>query len=361
MNSVILLTDLLFAVRLKKSFPYFIIFFLAGFWFQQSGIAQKTDTIIHVNGNIMTGDFKKLVYGVATWKMDGMGTISVDMVKINSFKSRKQFEVKMKNGTFYFGSFDTSGIERTVNILTKNGKRLLPVEEIVEIYPIKRNFWMRTSGNFSLGLNYSKGSHVATLAFSGNLDYRKRKSYFDLSWDYNNTYQGDSLSASKADIILAWQRLFKHNWSSQVSIGASQNTELGNKLRLNIALMGIKDIFYNKWNRFYTGAGLAVNRETPYDTTGITTDLTGLFQVVWKVYRLMPPKVWVDANVTFIPYITGDSRYRVVANLNPKISVWSDNFKVGFNFYYTYDSRPPSGAVSTDDYGINLELTFSFH
>ncbi len=37
--------------------------------------AQKTDTIVHINGNVMTGELKKIVYGVATWKMSGMGIV----------------------------------------------------------------------------------------------------------------------------------------------------------------------------------------------------------------------------------------------------------------------------------------------
>ncbi|MFC2102579.1 DUF481 domain-containing protein [Bacteroidota bacterium] len=325
------------------------------------GIAQKTDTIVHINGNILTGDLKKMVYGVASWKMDGMGTISLDEVKIRTIKSQKQFEVKMKDGAVYFGSFDSSSTAKKVVIVSNDGQQLVDIREIVEIYPIKGNFWRRMSGNFSLGLNYSKGSRVTTFTLGGNLDYRKKKTYFNLAWDYYSTYQGDSLSSTKADISLAWQRYIAHKWSTQVALGANRNTELGSKLRLMLSVIGLRDIVYNNWNRFYAGAGLAVDRETPYDTTSVTTDMTGLFQVAWKVYKYSTPKVWVDANVSFVPYITGKSRYRIVANLTPKVSIFNDNFKIGVNLYYTFDSRPPPSAASKDDYGINLELTFSLH
>lgn len=248
-----------------------------------------------------------------------------------------------------------------VYILLSDGKQLINIENIVEVYPLKRSFWMRTSGNFSLGANYSKGSNVATFAFSGNLDYRKRKSFFELSFDDNNTYQGDSLSSSKSDISFAWQRLLKKSWSTELSVGAGQNTELGTKLRLDFNVIGLKDISYNTWNRFYAGAGLSVTRETPYDNSPEKADLAGLFQVVWKVYKYTVPKVWVDANISFLPYITTSTRYRAVLNLNPKVSILNDNFKIGFKFYYNHDSKPPSHAPSTSNYGINLELTYSFH
>ena len=118
------------------------------------GYAQKIDTIYHINGNILTGDFKKMEYGVVTWKMDGMGTISLEEPKINSIKSQKQFEIKLKNGLIYFGTFDSSAFARKVNIIISNGIELVNIDEIVEVYPIKRNFWLRTSGNFSLGINF---------------------------------------------------------------------------------------------------------------------------------------------------------------------------------------------------------------
>ena len=76
--------------------------------------AQKTDSIYHTNGNILTGDFKKLNYGLVTWSMKGMGSISLETPEVANIKSNKQFEVKLKNGMIYFGSFDTSGIERKV-------------------------------------------------------------------------------------------------------------------------------------------------------------------------------------------------------------------------------------------------------
>lgn len=328
--------------------------------FQKEGFTQKTDTIYHINGNVLTGDFKKMAYGVVTWKMDGMGTISLEEVKINTIKSSKHFEIKLKNGFIYFGSFDTSGIDRKVNIVIANGKETVDVSEIVEVYPIKRNFWMRTSGKFSLGLNYSKGSNVGTIAFSGGLYYRKKKSYFDLSWDDNNTFQGDTLSSTKADATFAWQRSLKKKWSTQVSFGVSQNYELGTKRRFELNLIGLKDISYNNWNRLYAGAGLSMAQETPYDDSGIRNDLAGIFSVVWKVYKYSRPKVWVDANISFIPYITDAGRYRAVLNLNPQVSIFNDDFKIGISFYYNYDSKPSTDA-STSDYGVNLQLTYSFH
>ena len=338
-----------------------MLFFILILSVDRSALAQKIDTIVHINGNVLTGDFKKMAYGVITYKMDGMGTISLEEVKVNTMRSIKQFEVKMKDGSIYYGSMDTSITDRKVNILTEKGREPIFIEDIVEIYPIRRSFWMRTSGNVSLGINYSKGSNVATLAFSGNLSYRKKRSYFEYSWDNNNTFQNDSITSSNINTELGWQLLLKNKWSSMISVSASQNSELGTKLRLALNMIGIRDITYNIWNRLFAGAGLTVVRETPYDDSGDTEDLAGLVNIAWKVYKYTAPKVWVDANVSFIPYLTNPGRYRVVINLNPKVSVFSNNFKIGFASYYNFDNQPPSDVETTNDWGINLQITYTFH
>jgi hypothetical protein len=323
--------------------------------------AQKVDTIYHINQNILTGDFKKLNYGVVKWEMSGMGTISLETPKINNIKSNKQFEIKLKSGMLYFGSFDTTHVEREVKILTADGPEHVKIDDIVEVYPIKKSFWLRTTGNISLGFNFSKGSDVASLAFSGDLNYRKRKSSYQLSWNNDNTFQADTLSSTNINLTLGYQRILKNYWSLGTFVGGSQNSQLGYKLRLNFTALGIRDIVYNWWNRYFIAGGLSVQRETPFEGSGEITDLAGIVTTVWKVYKYTEPKIWVDSDLSFIPYITGDWRYRVDFNLNPKIGIYSNNLQIGFKLYYSYDSRPPEKASSTSDWGINLTLTYSLH
>jgi hypothetical protein len=300
-------------------------------------------------------------YGVVTWKMEGMGTIMLETPQISNIKSNKQFEIKLKDGQILFGSFDTTSIDRKVKLMVTNGSKLLKVEDIVEVYPIRRSFWMRLNGNFSLGFNYTKGSDIGTFVFSGNLNYRKRRSSLKLTWDNNNTFQADSLSATNINLSLGTERILKKSWSVAAFVGATQNSQLGTKLRLNFATLAIRDIIYNWWNRYWVGVGLSVQRETPYDDSGIVNDLAGIITTAWKVYKYTDPKVWVDTDISFVPYITGDWRYRVNFNLGPKVGLIGNNLQVGFKFYYSYDSRPPSAANSTFDWGINFELSYLLH
>ncbi|MFI5155783.1 MAG: DUF481 domain-containing protein, partial [Chitinophagales bacterium] len=59
------------------------------------------------------------------------------------------------------------------------------------------------------------------------------------------------------------------------------------------------------------------------------------------------------------PGISDWGRIRNDDNLAVSVEVFKD-FTIGLNFYYTYDSKPPQGALSTNDYGVNFTIGYTF-
>jgi hypothetical protein len=308
----------------------------------------------------LTGDLKKISYGVVSYSMQGMNTISIDEVVISSIKSKKQFEIKLTNDSIYYGSFDTARLKQMCYIVMDSSRKLVNMRDIVEVFPLKRNFWLRTSGNFNIGFNFTKASNIGSLSLSGNLSYRKRKSFFNLYWSDNNTWQADTLTSSTADAGIQWQRYLKKKWSLGFGLSIGQNSELGTKQRIGFSSVAIRDLVYNNWNRFFASAGFSTFWELDYSNPEYSNSITGLIGVGWRVYKLTEPKVNITSNIMWLPYL-GNNRNRVNININPSISMLSDNFKFGIEFYTNYDSKPPSDAYSTLDYGINLTLGYSFH
>jgi len=105
---------------MNKTYFYSLLLFISVIIPQKKAIAQKTDTIYHINGNVLTGELKKLTYGVINWSMDGMGTIPLEEIKVNTIISTKMFQITMKDDIIYFGSFMASKDHRTVFILITN-------------------------------------------------------------------------------------------------------------------------------------------------------------------------------------------------------------------------------------------------
>jgi len=301
-------------------------------------------------------------YGIVTWKMDGMGTISVEEPFISTIISQKQFEILLKNGRLYYSSFEASESTGEV-IITADGQKVsILIDNIIEIHPIKGNFWQRFSGNLSLGGNFSKSSALTTIAFSGNLDFRNKKTSFNTDWFLNLSYQNDSLITNNSEVNINYQHLFQNKWSSLLSLGRSQNLQLGIKERYNLSIGAINDIANNTWSRLYIAGALTGITERSFDpNSAAEQDMAGAIRLAYDIYKYTSPKISLKSNISFIPYLTGDDRYRVNFNLNPMVSIFNNNFKVGFNFYYNYDSNPPASSLSNEDYGINLQLTYSLN
>ncbi len=325
-----------------------------------SSYAQKTDTIVHINGNVLLGEIKKLDNGIVTFKMDGMGTIKFEMDKINTFSSDKYFQVIVKSGMTYYGSFDTSSVSRMVKLSVMNGSELIPVENLVEMYPIKKNFWLRTSGVFSLGFSYSKGSGIASLTSSGKLDYRNRKSYTYLDWNENTTIQMDTITSNKSDLSLHYQRQIVRKWYFGLGAGANSNSELGLDLR---TLAGFSVIYYlvqNYHNRLYLSGGGSGNKEWSDGEETPANNIEGVLGVNYHFFKYTNPEININTNITTYPSLTTTGRWRVNYMLDAKVEVIND-FHVGINYYYNFDSKPASADAANDDYGITTTISYTFH
>ena len=323
--------------------------------------AQKIDSIYHINGNILTGDFKKLAYGVATYKMSGMGTISVDEYVISSIKSQKIFEIKVKQGWVYYGSLDTSIHARKLNVVAEGTRHLLDIPEIIEIYPIQNNFWKRLSGNFGLGYEFSKGSDIGKLNTNGKFSYRKQKTNWDFSWDTHTTFESDSIKSSKSNTSLNYERFMRPKWSFAAMVGSSHNSELGLRTRLFLSTIIIRDLKYTNIQRFYIGTGLMGGPEWKYGIEKQEYVLNGVIVLNYSIYKLSSPSINLDSQIAFLPYISDIGRQRLNINIYPKIEV-VNNFDVGLKFYYELDTgSEQSETTSKSDWGINLAISYSFH
>ncbi|PLX13294.1 MAG: hypothetical protein C0598_03995 [Marinilabiliales bacterium] len=322
--------------------------------------AQKTDTIVHINGNILTGEIKRLDYGIISYKMDGMGTIKFQTNKIKTIISKKQFEIKLADGFNYFASIDSSNTGRSVKLILSNSGFNVDIDEINEIYPLKQNFWLRLSGKLSLGYSYNKGSGINNFNFAGNFDYRKRKSHFDLSWNSNFTAKEDSILSSKSDVSLVYEHYLKNHFSVYTKTSADHATEMGLELRMSQAVAGLYDLVYNHRNRLNTSLGLSGNREWSVSDTISQDNLEAFVSLNYKFYKYISPKLDISTSFIFYPSLTDKGRLRITYDLNSSIEVFNDFF-VGLNYYYSFDSKPIGINSSNEDWGITTTFGYSFH
>ena len=60
------------------------------------------------NGDHITGEIKKLQFGIVTFKTDDAGTLSIQWDKLRHLISTDIFEVDLADGRIYYGTLDTT-------------------------------------------------------------------------------------------------------------------------------------------------------------------------------------------------------------------------------------------------------------
>ncbi len=343
----------------KKLFIFLLFLMFSSY----ISVAQKTDTLVHINGNVMTGEIKKITDGILYFKMDGMGTIPVEAEKIRTYKSRKLLQIRTKQGKILLGNIDTAEAYGYVKVGYGVNKEYISVLDIIELFPIKSTFWQRISGEFDFGLDYSKSTNMARANTSGRIDFRKPKILSSFSWNSFASAQGDDndsiVVSEKLDMTYNYKRLIKGRWLWVANMGSNSNSELGLNLRLFMGVNIQNDIIYTNRQHLFWQIGGILNREFPLEGD-VVNNPEGLFSVSYNIYKYTRPEVTLTSNVSAFPNLTFNGRWRLDTSIDLKLELFY-NFYIGGKVYTNYDSKPASQNAANTDWGFAVSFGYSFH
>ncbi len=77
---------------------------VAGLFLPASLAAQKVDSLVMINDDVITGEINELTRGKLSYKTDDMGTLSIKWDKVKRLKTTHYYEVEVSSGWKYFGS-----------------------------------------------------------------------------------------------------------------------------------------------------------------------------------------------------------------------------------------------------------------
>ena len=115
--------------------------------------AQKTDVVVMVNGDAVTGEIKRLERGKLDYSTDDMGRLSIQWTKVLRLTSRHYFEVEMSSGRKYFGRLLASDRDGRVVVGFDDGADSLPVAQVVRVVPLESDFLSRVRAFLDVGLS----------------------------------------------------------------------------------------------------------------------------------------------------------------------------------------------------------------
>ncbi len=313
------------------------------------GLAQKTDTVLLRNGNIVTGEIKNMKFAKLSYDVDGPGTISIKWEHIVKISSNKTFQVTMQNGDVLITRLDSVFFEQP-NIT---------LDRIIEIVRINDRFIQRLDGSINLGFNYAKSNSDLQFNFNSSITYRKPKAEINFKISSVITDNATDTMTKKQDATFDFYRKLENSFYLNVLLGWQQNTELGLENRFILPVVAGKILLNNNHQRLLTGAGLSGNLEQSSGSAEYSTSLEGMLIISFKEFKYSTPKISIDARVAIFPGISDWGRLRMSFNLSSKIEIFKD-FNVGLNFYDDFDNRPPDGALSKNDFGINFTIGYEF-
>jgi hypothetical protein len=323
-------------------------------------IAQKTDTLYLTNGDRVTCEVKTLERGRLTIKTANMGTLTVEWEAVDRIVTDKTQEILLTNGRRVFGELADSGESRVLAVRRENVSERVDVDDVaaLEQVLVDRSFWQRLDGKAGLGLNYTKGSDVGQLFFTGNTKFRKFRSEYQLNWSTILTStKGDD--SQRGNLGGAYRRYLENRWFWTALANYDRNDELGIDGRISGGGGGGRTLLQSKGARAAVVAGAVATRENTAAQGENDTNIEAILVGDLAFFKFTIPKTDFRTTLTIWPSITDWGRVR--GNLDATLGqhIFTDDFSLDLTAYMTYDSSPPSGGEK-EDFGIITSINYTF-
>jgi len=340
----------------KPSKIFFIlsVFLMANFY----ALAQKTDVVVLLNGDKITGEIKSLQTGLLNFKTDDMGTINIEWIKIDNIRTDKIFEIELVDGRTFYGTIEPGSIEGTLLVKGISTDTRLFMKYIVKITRIKESFWDILSGYVLLGFSFTKASQIGQLSLGVSTNYRTKTYYAELNANSVITTTKREPTSRKEDIFLTYNRYLESRFFWAGLIGAEENTELGLQLRTSLGGGAGLNVIQTNKNLLSTLVGVSLNREWYTDSTESKNNIEGLVTGNYQLFIYDHPKISFQTSVRIFPGFTDFGRIRSSLNSYLDWEIFLDFYWV-LSFYFTYDNKPAFTGSETDyrfEFSIKYEL-----
>lgn len=321
--------------------------------------AAKTDTVILVNGNAVTGELKTLEFGALRYSTDSMGTVTIDWEDIVGVTSKQNLQIELADGTRYFGELLPTDDQFHVRVKTASQEYVFTSQQVVRITPIETSekLYQRLEGSFSFGIQTEKSNNLTTQNLSADVSYRARRYLVGLRMNSSGTRQAELPASVRQGISTNYQRFRSNRWFTDWFTGWEKNDEQGIARRVSAgAALGRYVTQTNKTQLSITG-GVQGSRSDFVGEEEGTTEAEGRFELRYQHRRLLP-ETSLRFTTTIYPLLKDLSSYRAESDLSLRREVFEDLF-LDVTFGYSYNSNPPMGG-ETSDYVATTSLGYSF-
>jgi len=322
-------------------------------------LGAKTDVVVLVNGNAVTGEIKSLEFGSLRYSTDSMGTVNIDWEDVVSVTSNQNLQLERPDGTRYFGALLTPEDRFQVRIRTASDEIVLPSHDVVRITPIETSERLldRVDGSFSFGAQTQKSSGVTTSNVAADVRYRTRQYLLGLRLNSSVTEQPNEPTSHRQSVEGNYQRFRPNRWFTDWFSSLERNDELGLESRVSLGGAIGRYLVQNNKNQFSVTGGVQAARNTYFGEEPGETVGEGRIEMRY-LHRNLSPESSMTFTTKIYPELGDLSRYRAESDLSWKREFIDDLFfeiKIGAS----YISDPVEGAESSDSV-VTTSLGYSF-
>jgi len=330
----------------------------------------KTDVVWMSNGDRLTGEIKQLEHGKLRLSTDSLGDVSIEWDEIARIVSDYEFQFERTDGKRITGTINPTPAQQMISLKSNETSVDFAHENVVRISQIEDSFWERLNGSLSFGYSFTKASDVA----QGNLAFRVTHRTEIRAWTLNgstiitNDQAGEG--TQRSDLGLTLTRFRDNRWFNSYTFGFESNDELGLDLRSSVGAGIGRFLIQTNTSELALMGGLVGTAENlapelDPDTGEIIVDhpsqenIEGMLGIDYSRYVFDDPTVDLSTTLTVYPSITDSGRTRAQFDVNLRWEMIKDLYW-DLSYYNTYDSAPPSGSLSTNDYGVVTSIGWSF-
>jgi hypothetical protein len=323
--------------------------------------APKTDVVVFLNGDRLTGEVKGMEYGKLSFKTDATGTIEIEWDDIASVETKQYLQIELANGLRYLGQAPPPSSEGSLRITASEespGKEI-KLADIVRISTIDRGSLVdRLDGYVTAGVDYTKANDLTQMSFTGGISSRNEKRQWSIDGSTTSTEQEGQDDQQRFDVWGTSRYFLKNRNFYQGFLGLEGNDQLGLDLRTTVG--GALGRYLTQGNNSEWAAygGLALTREDS-SAQEKRESVEGVLGTQYTYFRYDAPEASFNAQLNLFPSLTESGRVRAEGKLRGRYEIVDDLF-FELSLYGSFDNEPDQEAESDSDYGFTTSLGYSF-
>jgi hypothetical protein len=318
---------------------------------------EKSDVVILRNGDRLTGEIKGMSRGKLDFNTDDAGRLSIKWDKVLRATSEYEFEVELSSGARFHGVLSSpSNQELAVGILPTAD--VFPTDQVVEIVPMDDTFFGRIRASFDFGFTLAKANSAFTVSTAGDVTYRSQDLGARLTFDGYFQNDANNVAVSQYTVALQGDYFFEQHWRAFVAGALYHNDELALILRSTVYAGAGYSAVRNSWTEVWLLFGLSGSREQ-YTSGSANFTLDAMLGASWNAFRYDTPKLDLATELVLLPGLSDFGRVRGTFTFRIKYEFFKD-FNTGFQFNYTFDTRPPDVNASNSDFITSLTVGWTY-